>query len=285
MSKKKLSRKRSARGGLRSLSARTTGALILIGCVAFGVTASMWVSSRKLVEPAPAAQQGSLSLAKEYIYAGGRLVATEEPPAVVAPPPTAMVASAASASPTSVNLTWQAPSASGVTSYMVERRSGAGGSFVQIAANLAQPNHTDTSAASGTAHLYRVRAQYASGAVSDYSNSDLATTVAFSDDPLIGASNSGGSPASTIRAVHLTEARQAVDAVRALAGLGGATWKSDPAPQVNGKILADHFIELRTHLNPALQSLGLPTVANDTSLAVNQPVRAIHLQAVRDAVK
>src|SRR5215213_674770 len=64
------------------------------------------------------AQNQNLPLSKEYVYAGGRLVATEEPtpastptPAPAGPPPTNLVATAEfpSAGVANVRVSWSAP--------------------------------------------------------------------------------------------------------------------------------------------------------------------------------
>ncbi|MFL6285813.1 MAG: hypothetical protein ACJ74Q_21955, partial [Pyrinomonadaceae bacterium] len=70
-----------------------------------------------------------------------------------------------------------------------------------------------------------------------------------------------------------------------LAGLGAGTWKGNPAPLTNGLILADHFTELRTNLNQALDELGIGRVPDDTSIASSQPVKAVHVQDVRDKLR
>lgn len=59
-----------------------------------------------------------------------------------------------------------------------------------------------------------VRAVYTGGGFSGYSNTDLAATVAFSDDPL-------GAVLSTIEAEDLTQLRTAVSAVRGGRAAGG----------------------------------------------------------------
>lgn len=72
-----------------------------------------------------------------------------------------------------------------------------------------------------------------------------------------------------------------VEAVRMLAGV----WKNDPAPLSGGAIPAAHFAELCANLNPALSALGIKTLPDDQTLGASQPVRAVHIQAVRDKVR
>jgi hypothetical protein len=241
---------------------------------------------------------------KEYIYAGGRLVATEEPtsaatptPTPGGPPPTGLVATASLPTQITVEvrLIWSAPSTATPSSYVVERASvrlsdglktdyAALGSPVTGAPTPSAP-YFDPLPAEGMVYLYRVKAMYASGS-SGYSNQDVAATKRYSgDDPLIGANDPLHRPASVVRAADLTELRAVVEAVRTLAGLGAGTWKGNPAPLTNGLILADHFTELRTNLNQALDELGIGQVPDDTSIASTQPVKAVHVQDVRDRLR
>ncbi|HEX7316777.1 MAG TPA: fibronectin type III domain-containing protein [Pyrinomonadaceae bacterium] len=234
------------------------------------------VGMRPLLAPAATTQQGGPPLAKEYVYGGGRIIATEEPtPLPTGPAPTSLSATATSAS--SVSLTWAAPAAGVVVGYVVERTSALGGQPVEVQTNSAATSFNDSTPAGDFAYLYRVKALYAAGP-SGYSNADLATTVVFTDDPL--------QPSATlVKAAHVTELRRAVAAVRALAGAGAASWLSGPAPAQGGAILAAHFQELRTNLNPALVALGMAALPDDTTLALSLPVKQAHLQDVRERVR
>jgi hypothetical protein len=259
------------------------------------------VGLRPLVT-APAQTPTPLPLSKEYVYAGGRLVATEEPtpaatptPTPAGPPPTALTATGYFPTQTTVavKLVWAAPAGATPTSYVVERASGRGANGLAYAAvggpvttlpTQANP-YVDSGASPNTTYVYHVRAVYAGG-YSDYSNQDVATTVRYSgDDPLIGANDPQQRPASKVRAADLTELRGVVEAVRALAGVGAGTWKSDPAPLFRGSILRDHFYELRSNLNPALTALGVTTLPADTTLDVGRPVKKEHVQDVREKVR
>lgn len=229
------------------------------------------------VEPAAARQQGGLPLSKEYIYAGGQLVATEEPtPLPLGPPPTGLSATAVSAG--SVRLTWAAP-AGQVVSYRIERRQG--GAFAQIAevpGGASSPGFDDNGVTADSAYLYQVRAVFAGGGLSAFSNKDLATTIVFEDDPLVA----GQTP---VRFRHVQQVRGAVDAVRAVAGQGAADWSSPPQAEQHGSIHAAHIRQLRDNLNPALAALGIVQLSDDATLAAGQPIKAAHLQEVRQKVK
>jgi hypothetical protein len=273
----------------------------LVLCViAAGATALRWEPLRHAVglapvtEPAAQASPTPLQLSKEYIYAGGRLAATEEPtPLPSGPPPTNLAAAATTinAPSATVHVTWSAPSSGTPSSYVVERASLAG-QFQQVGQPVAAPatRLDDSSAAEGAAYLYRVKAVYAGGGTSDYSNTDLATAVAFSDDPLIGANDPQHQPPTVIKAAHLTELRRAVSAVHALAGLGAVTSWTYPNPvstplSQRRPIYLEDVKDLRDRLSEALPALGItpPTYADLTRYITK--VQKEHFQQLRDAVK
>jgi hypothetical protein len=279
----------------RMMWRKLTVALLIASVLLTGVTvATRYNPVRRAVglqpRPEPLTQgPGGLPLSKEYIYAGGRLVATEEAtptPTPTGPPPTNLVATLSTVNPpsASISVTWAPPSSGTVANYIVER-AGTLGQFTPVGQPVTAASFNDTTASEGIAYLYRVKAVFTNGGISDYSNADLATAVAFTDDPLIGVNDPQGRPATIIYARHLTELHRAVDAVRVLAGIGAAAWKNDPAPQSHGSILKDHFLELRTNLNLALPLLGMTALPDDASLAVNLPVKVAHIQDVRDKVR
>jgi hypothetical protein len=192
-----------------------------------------------------------------------------------------------------VRLTWSAPSGATPSGYVVERaqtRDATGLQFTPLAPTVTSPPtpdspYLDQSPPAGTVCVYRVRATY-SGAGDAFSNMDVATTRSYTgDDPLIGANDPQGRHASVVSALNLTELRGVVDSLRSLAGLGAAAWKSNPAPQSGGRILAAHFQELRDNLNPALAALDIAPMPPDSTLGVGQAVKATHIQDVRDKVR
>ncbi len=91
---------------------------------------------------------------------------------------------------------------------------------------------------------------------------------------------------TVIKAVHITELRDAINQLRARAGLAAASWPESIASGVT-TIKAAHVQELRTKLDEALAALGLATGGyTDPSLITGTtPVRAIHIQELRDRVK
>jgi hypothetical protein len=188
------------------------------------------------------------------------------------PPAPASVAATAQGT-TSVLVQWSA--VNGATSYQIFRRA-AGGVFTQIGTSTTT-SFTDSTASPNSAYLYRVRAVNSAGASGD-SPSDVATTVVFTDDPLV--------PRSTvIKAVHLAELRTAVNAVRALAGLAAGTY-TDPASR-GVVVKAVHVTELRSNLDAAMQALGFSSFVGGYTNAVARGVviKAVDFQEIRNRVK
>ena len=118
------------------------------------------VGLRPLLAPGALPQQGPHPLAKEYVYAGGRLIATEEPAPVATPagpPPTNLVATTTSAS--GVHLEWVA--AAGAIGYVVERRGAPGTQPIETPTGSALPEFDDSVPPGDNSYLYRVKAVYA----------------------------------------------------------------------------------------------------------------------------
>lgn len=220
------------------------------------------------------------SPAKEYVYAGGKLVATEEPVSGGCTPPSSpgnSLSAAAQQQPTLVvRLDWAV--CSGAHHYEVQRKAHIGDTWGNLSPNPTSNSFVDNTASASTGYLYRIRAvDAASACPSDYSNTDLAIAVIFTDDPLQGHT-------TTIKALHITEVRQAVDAVRATASLSGATWTTNPLNPLS-PVRAIQFSELRLRLNDALPSLGILPIPADSGIALGLDILATHLQAVREKVK
>lgn len=277
---KRGSRKRSKQpartGGRRKLFVIVGLILSLAsGSIIIAQRTSLWGAIKPgNASPQPVPQQPQL--AKEYIFAGGRLVATEEPVTATLDPPTNLVATAIST--TQVGLTWTAPPGQ-VDHYEVQRTQRIDLPFVTLAPPYpTSTNFTDITATSGITYLYRVRAVGPGGITSGYSDVDLATTVIFDEDPLIAG-------VTTIKAQHITQLRQAVNAVRATANLQPATW-TDSSPQ-GVFVKAVHINELRTNLNGGLSTLGFstPSYTDPTLVPGTTLVKKNHIEELRQAVK
>jgi hypothetical protein len=181
---------------------------------------------------------------------------------------------ATATAPTSVNVTWSA--SAGATQYEVSRT--ANNTTYSVVGSTATTTLTDNTATGGTAYLYRVRAQDAGSTFSGYSTTDLATTVLFTDP-------SPTAQVTPIRAVHLTELRTAVNAVRVLGGLG-ATSFVDPTLSGTVQIKAIHMTALRTALDAARAALTLSALSyTDSTLTSATSVKLAHLTELRNGVR
>jgi hypothetical protein len=219
--------------------------------------------------PPPLPPPGSPS--KEYIYAGGRLIATEEPNPMVAP--TNLIADTFSGA--RIDLTWTA--APGAHHYQVERAPNLGGAYTVLNSNVVGTTYQDSTVTSVNAYLYRVRTADAVGNLSPPSGIDVATAITFTDNPLTVGT-------TLVKAVHMTELRQAVNAVRAAANLGAATW-TDPTLSTSVTIKAVHVTELRSNLDAALTALGISTSAYTDPSLTGIVIKKVHVDEVRQRVK
>jgi hypothetical protein len=169
-----------------------------------------------------------------------------------------------------VNVTWNA--VDGATSYEVDRRAPGGG--FTLAGTSGSTSFSDTGRAANTAFLYRVRAVNSGGASSN-SAVDLATTVIFTDTPL----NAG----TAVKSVHVTQLRTAVNAVRALAGLGSFTFTDSAASGTT--IRAVHLTDLRTALDQGRGLLGFTTGGYTDAAPLGVLIKAVNMQELRNRIE
>jgi YVTN family beta-propeller protein len=168
-----------------------------------------------------------------------------------------------------VQLAWT--SSAGATSYEITR-SAAGGPFVSLS-TTPFATFTDHGVASGTGYLYRVLA-HAAGVIA-YSNVDLA--VVINTDLLVTRS-------TPIRAAHVVQLRQAVNAGRAAIARVPLAFV-DPAP-AGIAVKRMHVLELRSAIDALRAAIGLAPIpwTDGTLTAGVSIVRAAHLVEARDAL-
>ena len=246
----------------------------------------------------PAAVQSfnSNSPSKEYIYAGGRLVATEEPTSTSGcTPPTAPMLTTSVVSSV-ITLNWTIPT--GVESFDVERSPGISVPFSTVASNLSATTNSwpDTSVGfsgvnpdgtnSVVTYIYRVSARI--GQCTTPSNLDWATNINFAEVL---------TPRQTlIKAHHITELRVAVNSVWKAANQTPQTiiWAEPPSGTAAGlagfQIKKSHVEELRAKLNQAMDAIQAGysfqnPYTDPTLFQGSTQVKAIHLIELRDRVK
>ena len=98
------------------------------------------------------------------------------------------------------------------------------------------------------------------------------TAPTLNDNPL-----SAGQ--TTVQARHITELRTAINSLRSHLNLSAYSWQYSAT--TNDYISANPILEMRTALD---QALGAPSGGYAAGLAQNQPVKAIHIQELRDRV-
>jgi hypothetical protein len=102
--------------------------------------------------------------------------------------------------------------------------------------------------------------------------------LVFTDDPII--------PGTTfIKAVHITELRSRIDAIRVAKGLAPYAW-SDPSLAVGwAPIRAQYIVDLRAALAQAYVAAGLsPPTYTDPVIGSGTTVKVAHIADIRSAV-
>jgi M6 family metalloprotease-like protein len=183
--------------------------------------------------------------------------------------PRNVVATAGGAS--QVLVTWSA--VSNASGYWVYRYDAQGGWIGTWSGTIP---YTDTNVVGGTTYLYRIAA-YTPAGWSEWSMPDAATTIVFSDSPLLVK--------SLIRATHVTQLRTAANAMRAAAGLAPMVFTDTIGNGVRIKAL--HLRQLREAIAAARASLLLPPSAltDPTLTAGVTRVKVVHVEEMRNAVK
>jgi hypothetical protein len=100
----------------------------------------------------------------------------------------------------------------------------------------------------------------------------------FTDDPLV----IGVTP---IRAVHVTELRAQIDAVRARYGLAAFAYTNGSILAATTLVMAVDISEMRTALGQAYVAANLtPPSYTDPGLAPGMNIKAVHISELRSVV-
>lgn len=179
--------------------------------------------------------------------------------------PTGVTATATGA--TSVTVSWVA-AAGTVTGYRVVRNDG-------VTVNLGLvTNYVDNAVVAGTAYHYVVRALN-NTAVSVDSNRDFTVPMSYTDASL--------STSTAVKAVHFTQLRAGVNALRVLAGIGATTF-TDTVLNSTIRVKLAHLTELRTHLNAARAALGAGNATFGETVTTSSTVKVSHITEIRNGL-
>lgn len=184
-----------------------------------------------------------------------------------------LAVNATATSTTAVAVTWSA--VAGADHYQLLRLTSR--SNWSVAVTTAALGANDTDLTPMRSYLYTVIAFDATSNIIGYGAPDIATTMAFTDDPLIA----GVTP---IRATHLQQLRIGANALRWF-GIAADVTAVTPVP-VGGAIRASDLTALRDELNTLRLGLGLPAFAfTDPTLTSATRIKAVHVDELRRAVK
>ncbi len=182
--------------------------------------------------------------------------------------------SATATSSSTVHVQWNA--VAGASGYQVYRFANLGGASTVLPAGTTSIDDGGLSA--DTTYLYYVVANSAT-ASSGFSAVDAATTTIFADPAL-----AAGAP---VKAVHITQLRTAVNAMRTAANLAPAAFTDPTLTSGSTIVKAAHVLELRTALDQARAAIGMPylayTDAGVPPAAIS--IRAAHINDLRGGVQ
>ena len=149
--------------------------------------------------------------------------------------------------------------------------------YTGLAQTLAQVFDGSQDANGGTRHHF-VTDPTMRGELVAYLRSIDSTAFAFTDDPLIVG-------VTVIKAVHVLELRDRIDAVRVRVGLSPNVW-SEPLDVGITPIRAQHILGLRTALSEAYTAAGIaqPIYTDPTLTVGTTTVKAVHIAELRTAV-
>ena len=148
-----------------------------------------------------------------------------------------------------------------------------------------------TNGASDTTHITITTPAHTVGAVQidlmSTSGSAYTKQNAFAYLPTVFTDNTLTSGVTTAKAQHITELRQAVDALRVVAGLQPAPWTDPVLTPFASAIRAVHIIELRAYLDDVTSRLGyaagLPYT--DPGLGAGTMIKRIHIEELRQRIR
>jgi hypothetical protein len=158
--------------------------------------------------------------------------------------------------------------------FTVYRRIGNGPWSIWLPKTSVMSQLTEFQPPFNTVYQYRAEAYNASNVLLASSNIELAMRVTFTDD-----AHTGPRP---VKAVHVKELVDAINVVRATAGLAPIAIADAGAGQ---RIRASHIALLRNGINQARTALGAPAVAFPADAGAGAVIRLRHLKELQDAIR
>jgi hypothetical protein len=118
------------------------------------------------------------------------------------------------------------------------------------------------------------------------SGSPYSKANAFAYLPTIFTDNTITVGQTTAKGQHIIELRQAVDAMRAVAGLAPAPWMDLTISPTSTIIKAVHIQELRTYLDDAASRLGYSISSyTDPTLSTEFLIKRVHIEELRQRIR
>jgi glucose/arabinose dehydrogenase len=164
------------------------------------------------------------------------------------------------------------------------------GAFVDLSSVMVGGVSASFVFSNGTSEVTVTTPPHTSGAV----NIDLTPTSgstysrgnAFAYLPTTFTDNMLVAGVTTAKAQHIIELRQAVDALRAVAGLWPAPWTDPTLLPTNTLIKAVHILELRSYLEDAAGRLGYPAGSySDPTLSSGFVIKLTHIEDLRQRIR
>jgi hypothetical protein len=130
----------------------------------------------------------------------------------------------------------------------------------------------------GVTYYFRVTAY--SGTLESLPSNEVSglagSALSFTDDPLLPGVH-------MMKAVHLSELRSRIDALRKTRGLAGMSW----LPMASGSVVsATHLMQLRSALDAVYTAAGLQQPSyTDAPLTTGTSIKATHITQLRTFVK
>ena len=165
------------------------------------------------------------------------------------------------------------------------------GSFSNLTTATVGGNLATWTYSFGTSEITVTTLAHAVGAVdivlTPVSGSTLTKTNAFAYLPTMFTDNTLVVGTTTAKALHIIELRQAVDALRIVAGQGAAPWTDATLSPTSTVIKAVHLTELRTNLESAAAALGYspPGSYTDPALSSGFIIKRIHIEELRQRIR